>query len=87
MDELRKDQEVVRDNLAQAERKATAAFNEAEEARTLLEISERQKRQLDHEFNALKDSLQDAIVQSQALSSAKRSAESEIANLRYISSN
>ena len=44
--------------LSQTERRAVAASNEAEEARSLHEMAERQKRQLDGELTSVKESLQ-----------------------------
>ena len=44
--------------LSQTERRVLAASNEAEEAKSLHEMAERQKRQLDGELTSVKESLQ-----------------------------
>ena len=58
MDELKKEQENLRDVLSQTERRVLAASNEAEEARSLQDMAERQRRQLDNEMISVKESLQ-----------------------------
>ena len=58
MDEMKKEQENLRDVLSQTERRVLAASNEAEEARSLHDMAERQRRQLDNEMISVKESLQ-----------------------------
>ena len=81
-EELKKDQDGLRDKIVQAERKCAVASNEAEEARTFHEMAERQKRQLEQDLDSLKESLQDAMSQNQCISNAKRGLESEMATIR-----
>ena len=58
IEEMRKEQENLRDVLSQTERRFLAASNEAEEARGLHDMAERQKRQLDNELTSVKETLQ-----------------------------
>ena len=58
IEEMRKEQENLRDVLSQTERRVLAASNEAEEARGLHDMAERQKRQLDNELTSVKENLQ-----------------------------
>ena len=58
IEEMRKEQENLRDVLSQTERRFLAASNEAEEARGLHDMVERQKRQLDNELTSVKETLQ-----------------------------
>ena len=44
--------------MSQTERRVVTASNEAEEARGLHDMAERQKRQLDNELSSAKESLQ-----------------------------
>lgn len=82
IEEMRKEQENLRDVLSQTERRVLAASNEAEEARGLHDMAERQKRQLDNELTSVKENLQDSIGQNQSISNAKRSLETEVVTLR-----
>ena len=58
VEELKKQQDHLRENASQADRRALAASHEAEEVRTLHDISEKHRRQLDNEVNSIKESLQ-----------------------------
>lgn len=63
LEDLRQEMEALRESSARAERKAAISANETEEARTLLEMAEKQKRQLEHELNHMRDSLNETVAQ------------------------
>ena len=82
IEECREDQECLRDKLLQAEKKAASAFNEVEEAKTMHEMLERQKRQIVLELDESKDALEDVKSDYNSLMTAKRSLESELCSCR-----
>ena len=57
IEELRRELEMSRDSISVAERKATSASHEAEEARTLLATADKLKRQVEHELSNTRESL------------------------------
>jgi len=76
--ELRK---FARDALVAGERKAHAMQNALEEARTLLEQADRNRRTTEQELSDVNESLSDSTVQNQAIAAAKRKLESEMQTL------
>merc|ERR1719228_3068100 len=73
--------EVARDNLVGSERKANANSNALEEARTLLEQTDRNRRQIEQELADTNETLGDQTCQNQSLVGAKRKCEQEATNL------
>jgi myosin heavy chain 6/7 len=73
--------EIARDALIAAERKANANSNALEEARTLLEQTDRNRRQVEQELADTNETLGDLTCQNQALNGAKRKCEQEMGNL------
>merc|ERR1711971_675138 len=73
--------EVARDALVGAERKAHAMQNGLEEARTLLEQADRNRRATEIELSDINEQLSDATVQNQAIAAAKRKMELEMQTL------
>ena len=71
----------ARDNLVQAERRAHAMQNALEEARTLLEQADRNRRTVEQELSDANETLSDSTVQNQAIAAAKRKLESEMQTL------
>ena len=63
LEDLRQEMEALRESSARAERKAATSANETEEARTLLEMAEKQKRQLEYELNNMRDSVNETVAQ------------------------
>jgi chromosome segregation ATPase len=82
IEELRHEVERSREAAAQAERRASAASHEAEEARTLLDTSERIKRTIESELASARDGLNEAMSQYQGLAASKRSLEGDYAGLK-----
>merc|ERR1712012_1424783 len=73
--------EVARDALVAGEGKAHAMQNALEEARTLLEQADRNRRTTEQELSDVNETLSDATVQNQAIAAAKRKLESEMQTL------
>merc|ERR1711879_791647 len=73
--------EVARDALVAGERKAHAMQNALEEARTLLEQADRNRRTTEQELSDVNETLSDSTVQNQAIAAAKRKLESEMQTL------
>jgi chromosome segregation ATPase len=73
--------EVARDALVGAERKAHAMQNGLEEARTLLEQADKNRRATEVELSDVNEQLSDATVQNQSIAAAKRKLESEMQTL------
>merc|ERR1712241_416597 len=73
--------EVTRDGLLAAERKANSTQNALEEARTLLEQSDRARRITEQELSDTKEQLSELTCQNQAIAGAKRKLESEMQTL------
>merc|ERR1712055_322568 len=76
-----RDKEVARDQLVAVDRKAHAMQNALEEARTLLEQADRNRRMTEQELSDVNESLSEATVQNQAIAAAKRKLESEMQTL------
>merc|ERR1712209_372295 len=75
--------EVAHDNLLLADRKAHANQNALEEARTLLEQSDRARRMVEQELADTNETLGDQTCTNQALTGAKQKCESEINTLSH----
>merc|ERR1712083_385885 len=73
--------EVTRDGLLAAERKANSTQNALEEARTLLEQSDRARRVTEQELSDTNEQLSELTCQNQAIAGAKRKLESEMQTL------
>merc|ERR1719350_2087933 len=73
--------EVVRDNLLSNERRANAAQNALEEARTLLEQADRSRRMTEQELSDTNEQLSDQTCTNQAIAGAKRKLEAEMQTL------
>ena len=71
----------ARDALVTAERRANANQNALEEARTLLEQSDRNRRTAEGDLSDCNESLSESSVQNQAIAAAKRKLESEMSTL------
>merc|ERR1712043_78773 len=70
--------EVTRDQLIAAERKAHSVQNALEEARTLLEQSDRARRLVEQELSDTNETLSELTCQNQAIAGAKRKLDSEL---------
>merc|ERR1712024_351741 len=73
--------EVTRDHLLAAERKANSAQNALEEARTLLEQSDRARRVTQQELSDTNEQLSEQTCTNQAIAGAKTKLESEMQTL------
>merc|ERR1711983_536853 len=73
--------EHARDALVNAERKAHGMQNGLEEARTLLEQADRNRRMTEQDLSDANEQLSDATVQNQAIAAGKRKLESEMQTL------
>merc|ERR1719203_2506485 len=73
--------EVTRDGLLANERKANTTQNALEEARTLLEQSDRARRITEQELSDTNEQLSELTCQNQAIAGAKRKLESEMQTL------
>merc|ERR1712077_29704 len=69
------------DQLVAADRKAHAMQNALEEARSLLEIADRNRRMTEQELSDANESLSDATVNNQSIAAAKRKLEAEMQTL------
>merc|ERR1712240_516920 len=69
------------DQLVAADRRAHAMQNALEEARSLLEIADRNRRMIEQELSDANESLSDATVQNQSIAAAKRKLEAEMQTL------
>merc|ERR1719350_680178 len=74
---------VATDNLISADRRANANQNALEEARTLLEQADRNRRMIEQELADSNETLSDQTCQNQAISGAKMKCEQEINNLGH----
>merc|ERR1712029_395702 len=81
LEDEQRNKEVVRDNLLSNERKANSAQNALEEARTLLEQSDRARRVTEQELSDTNEQLSDLTCTNQAIAGAKRKLESEMQTL------
>merc|ERR1719397_281396 len=71
------------DSLISAERRCNANQNALEEARTLLEQADRNRRMIEQELADTNESLSDQTCQNQAISGAKSKCEQELNNLGH----
>merc|ERR1711894_272228 len=81
LEDEQRNKEVVRDALLSNERRANAAQNALEEARTLLEQSDRARRMTEQELSDTNEQLSDQTCTNQAIAGAKRKMESEMQTL------
>merc|ERR1711971_1266138 len=81
LEDEQRTKEVVRDSLLGAERKANTTQNALEEARTLLEQSDRARRITEQELSDTNEQLSELTCQNQAIAGAKRKLESEMQTL------
>merc|ERR1712066_239992 len=81
LEEEQRNKEVVRDALLSNERRANAAQNALEEARTLLEQADRARRMTEQELSDTNEQLSDQTCTNQAIAGAKRKLESEMQTL------
>jgi len=70
------------DGLVSAERKCNANKNALEEARTLLEQCDRNRRAVEQELSDSNEQLSEAVVTNQAITAAKRKMEQEMSTLQ-----
>jgi len=73
---------VAHDNLIAAERKCNANKNALEEARTLLEQCDRNRRAVEQELSDANEQLSESVVSNQSVSAAKRKMEQELTTLQ-----
>merc|ERR1711878_111001 len=73
--------ELTRDQLLAGERKSNSVQNALEEARTLLEQSDRARRMTEQELSDTNEQLSEQTCQNQAIAGAKRKLESEMQTL------
>merc|ERR1719412_3040933 len=76
-----REKEIARDQMLVADRKAHAMQNALEEARSLLEQADRNRRGAEAELSDVNESLSEATVQNQSIAAAKRKMESEMQTL------
>merc|ERR1711997_1268683 len=81
LEEEQRAKEVCRDQFIAAERKAHSVQNALEEARTLLEQSDRARRLVEQELSDTNEQLSELTCQNQAIAGAKRKLESEMQTL------
>merc|ERR1719348_698999 len=73
---------VAQDNLIAADRRCNANQNALEEARTLLEQSDRNRRMIEQELADTNETLSDQTCTNRAINGAKSKCEQEMANLQ-----
>merc|ERR1719330_875258 len=73
----------AQDNLIAADRRCNTNQNALEEARTLLEQSDRNRRMIEQELADTNETLSDQTCQNQAISGAKSKCEQEMNNLGH----
>merc|ERR1712018_1080312 len=81
LEDEQRTKEVIRDSLLANERRANAAQNALEEARTLLEQADRSRRMTEQELSDTNEQLSDQTCTNQAIAGAKRKLESEMQTL------
>merc|ERR1712066_453003 len=81
LEDEQRNKEVVRDDLLAAERRANTNQNALEEARTLLEQSDRARRMTEQELSDTNEQLSDQTCTNQAIAGAKRKLEAEMQTL------
>merc|ERR1712055_953666 len=69
---------IAQDNLLSADRRCNANQNALEEARTLLEQADRNRRMIEAELADTNETLSDQTCQNQAISGAKSKCEQEM---------
>merc|ERR1712123_129417 len=74
---------IAQDNLIAADRRCNANQNALEEARTLLEQADRNRRMIEQELADTNETLSDQTCQSQAIAGAKMKCEQEMNNLGH----
>merc|ERR1712135_267443 len=82
LEDEQKGKEMARDHLIAADRRAHANQNALEEARTLLDQADRQRRIADQELADTNEQLSDLTCTNQALSATKRKLDSEMQTLQ-----
>merc|ERR1712003_556321 len=83
LEEEAKARAAAQDNLIAADRRCHANQNALEEARTLLEQADRNRRNAEAELADTNESLGDATCTNQALIGAKQKCEQEMSNLAH----
>jgi len=81
LEDEQREKEAARDQLVAVDRKAHAMQNALEEARTLLEQADRNRRMTEQELSDVNENLSEATVSNQAIAAAKRKLESEMQTL------
>merc|ERR1712048_892848 len=81
LEDEQRNKEVVRDQLLSNERRANSNQNALEEARTLLEQSDRARRITEQELSDTNEQLSEQTCTNQAIAGAKRKLESEMQTL------
>merc|ERR1711963_816064 len=81
LEDEQRTKESVRDAFLANERRANAAQNALEEARTLLEQADRARRMTEQELSDTNEQLSELTCQNQAIAGAKRKLESEMQTL------
>ena len=81
-EEEQRGKDLARDQLVTADRRAHAMKNALEEARTLLENSDKSRRLMEQELSDVNEQLSDSTVQNQAIAAAKRKMENEMQTLQ-----
>merc|ERR1712106_682599 len=74
---------IAQDNLIAADRRCNANQNALEEARTLLEQADRNRRMIEQELADTNETLSDQTCQNQAINGAKSKCEQEMNNLGH----
>merc|ERR1711890_9558 len=74
---------VAQDNLISAERRANSNQNALEEARTLLEQADRNRRMIEAELADSNETLSDLTCQNQAITGAKLKCEQEMSSMSH----
>jgi len=82
-EEETRSKEIARDALISADRRAHANQNALEEARTLLEQADRNRRMVEQELADSNETLGDQTCTNQAISGAKQKCEAEMVNLNH----
>merc|ERR1719204_231356 len=83
LEDAQRAKEVAHDNLIAADRRAHANQNALEEARTLLEQADRNRRMVEQELADSNETLGDQTCTNQAISGAKQKCEAEMVNLNH----
>merc|ERR1712156_937745 len=81
LEEEQRNKEVIRDQFLANERRANAAQNALEEARTLLEQADRARRMTEQELSDTNEQLSDQTCVNQAIAGGKRKMEAEMQTL------